>query len=437
MVIKILQFLVSFSLLVLVHEFGHFIFARIFGVRVDRFKIFFGKSLASFKWGETEYAIGWIPFGGYCKLSGMVDESMDTGFLASEPQPYEFRSKPTWQRLLIMAGGVLMNVILAFVIYTGMIYTWGDRYLSTRDAVYGYVFSDEARALGFEDGDHILRVNGKEIEDIARLRMSLILRQENVVEVERGGLIMEIKTPEASVARLMDGNILTPRYPFLVSRVMEGGGAQAAGVRAGDLLVSLNGERMRFFDEYVVALTGLKGRTVALEVQRDSAGIAVTRMFEVNVSAGGKIGAELNTEEVTPVHTREYTLLQSIPAGAKRIGSEIKDYWGQLKLLVNPKTEAYKKISGPIGIGNIFPGQWVWGAFWTITALLSIALAVMNLLPIPGLDGGHILFLLFEMVTGRKPGDKFMMYAQTAGMLIIITLMILITSNDIFNLFKK
>lgn len=436
--VKILQFILSFSLLVIVHELGHFMFARIFGVRVERLKLFFGKSIISFKRGETEYAIGWIPFGGYAKLSGMVDESMDTDFTSQPPQPYEFRSKPAWQRLLMMIGGVLMNVILAFLIYVGMSYKWGDTYVSTADMKYGYTFSQPAKEFGFEDGDRILSVNGREIDDFDKLQMALILDQENDVMVLRDGREVEIHTPVTSVAKLMEADaFITPRYPFVIRGVLEGSGADTAGIEPGDSLVSVNGVPLVYFDQYVSEFAGLAGTTAQVELVRQIGGATEHLTFAVPVSAEGKIGAVGDMFRFFPLQTRSYTFWQSFPAGFKRVGMEIGGYWKQLKLIAKPKTEAYKSLGGPLSIGNIFPGKWNWYSFWSITALLSIILAVMNLLPIPGLDGGHVLFLLVEMISGRKPGDKFLMYAQVVGMLLLLFMMIYATSNDIYRLFIK
>lgn len=437
-IIKIAQFLLSFSLLVLVHEFGHFIFARIFGVRVDKFQIFFGKSILSFKKGDTVWSVGWLPFGGYCKLAGMIDESMDTEQMKGEPQKWEFRTKPAWQRLLIMIGGVLMNIVLAFLIYVGMSYAWGESYLSTKDMKYGYSFGEQAQAMGFRDGDRIISIDGKEIEDYNQMVMSLMLDQKSKVQVDRGGETVEITIPEGSVMKVLeDAEFISPRYPFLISEVVDGGGAKAAGLEAGDRLVSLNGEPMFFFNDYLKSLSEYPGQTVHISAERDSANVTLMKNFEVLVSDDGKIGAAVNMLALTPVHTKKYTLLQSFPAGFRRVGSEISGYWKQLKMIVKPKTEAYKSLGGPLAIGNIFPSKWNWQNFWSITALLSIILAVMNILPIPALDGGHVMFLLFEIITGRKPGDKFMVYAQVVGMAILFSLMIYVTWNDISRLFFK
>ena len=433
--IKILQFVLSFSLLVIVHELGHFMFARIFGVRVEQFQLFFGKPVFSFVRRGTRYGVGWIPFGGYVKLAGMIDESMDTEQMKSEPRPDEFRSKPAWQRLIIMVGGVFMNVVLAFLIYVGISYHWGDAYLSTEDMKYGYVFSPQAEDMGFRDGDRILSVNGRQYEDFRQLRIAMLLEQNYEVAVLRGGDTVTFTAPDASVLELAeDAEFMSPRYPFIVGMVLEDGGAARAGIEAGDRFVELQGEPLEFFDEYVERLPDLSGQTVDIAVRRDSAGVDTVRHFAVGVSVDGKIGAVADMMAVTPVHTRKYTFWQSFPAGWKRIGEEIGSYWKQLKLVFTPKTEAYKSLGGPISIGNIFPEKWNWYSFWEITALLSVILAVMNILPIPALDGGHVLFLLVEVVTGRKPGDKFLMYAQVVGMTLLFALMIYATWNDIARL---
>lgn len=436
--IKVLQFILSFSLLVIVHELGHFIFARIFGVRVEQFQLFFGKPIVSFTRKGTRYGIGWIPFGGYVKLAGMIDESMDTAQMKSEPKPDEFRSKPAWQRLLIMVGGVLMNLILAFIIYAGISWKWGDAYLSTSDMKYGYVFSEQAQRMGFRNGDRIVGINGNSYDDFRQLRIALLLEQNSAVEVVREGDTTGFVMPSASVLDLSeDPAFITPRYPFIIGETVEGGGASKAGLQKGDRLTAVNGKPMLFFDEYTAELPGLKGTVAEISFQRDSAGVTVARSLPVEVSDNGMIGATVDMLAVTPVHTRNYILWEAVPVGLNRMRDEVGSYWKQLKLVFQPKTEAYKSLGGPLSIGNIFPERWNWLVFWEITAMLSIVLAIMNMLPIPGLDGGHVLFLLIEVITGRKPGDKFLIYAQTIGMVLLLALIIYATSNDIYRLFIK
>lgn len=345
--IKVLQFILSFSLLVIIHELGHFLFARIFGVRVEQFQLFFGRPIASFTRRGTRYGIGWIPFGGYVKLAGMIDESMDTEQMKSEPKPDEFRSKPAWQRLLIMVGGVLMNILLALVIYIGISWKWGESYLSTRDMTYGYVFSPQGEEMGFRDGDRILSVNGETYDDFRQLRIALLLEQNYTVEVLRDGDTVTFRTPVVSVNDLaQDAGFISPRYPFLIGQVVEGSGAAEAGLRQGDRLVELNGEPLAYFDQYTERLPQLSGTVAEVGIVRDSAGTSVVRHLPVRVSDDGRIGAAVDMLAVTPIHTMDYTFWQAVPAGTKRIGEEIGSYWKQLKLVFRPQTEAYNRSAG-------------------------------------------------------------------------------------------
>ena len=430
-VIKILQFICSFTLLVLVHELGHLMFGKLFGVRVEEFRIFFGKPWVKWRWGETEYGIGWLPFGGFAKLSGMVDESMDTQSLKSEPQPYEFRAKPAWQRLIIILGGVMMNVVMAFFIYVGISFAWGDKYISNSEMPYGYVYSDYAKELGFADGDKIISIGGEPIEDFADIMTSLLIESDKTTIVERGGERVTIEIPVQSVMELSEQtDFLTPRLPFEVASVAEGMGAESAGVVVGDRVVGINGNDARFYDQIAPILSSFAGDTVTLSLMNG------TEMREVRVAVNseGQIGVGLSSESI-PVRVQNYNLWQAIPRGGERVVEEMSDYWKQLKMIVRPQTEMYKAIGGPIAIGGIFPGQWNWLNFWKITALLSVVLAIMNVLPIPALDGGHALFILIEMITGRRPSDKLLIVAQAIGMGLLFLLMFYATFNDIAKLF--
>lgn len=433
-VIKILQFILSFTLLVLVHEFGHFFFAKLFGVRVEQFRIFFGKAWLKWHWGETEFGIGWLPFGGYAKLSGMVDESMDTEALASEPKEWEFRSKPAWQRLLMMLGGVMMNAVLAFAIYVGISLRWGDTYISNSEMPYGYVFNDYGHQMGFRDGDKIISIGGESVEDFAKIMTSLAIESDKTTIVERDGEQVAIDIPTQSVMEFVEQtDFITPRVPFEVAGVVEGSGAEKAGLQAGDRFVAFEGERTEFFDQYSPLLTAHAGKVVNVGVQRGDEVVDVA----VEVDGNGKIGVGLNSAQYIPIRTRTYNFWQAIPRGAQRVGEEMSDYWKQLKMIVQPKTEMYKALGGPIAIGQIFPNTWNWEHFWKITALLSVIFAVMNVLPIPALDGGHVLFLLIEVITRRKPSDKVLMWAQMVGMALLFTLMFYATFNDITRLFGR
>ena len=439
--IKILQFILSFSLLVLIHEFGHFLFARLFGTRVEKFYLFFDPwfSLFKFKRGGTEYGIGWIPFGGYVKIAGMVDESMDTEQLKQPVQPWEFRAKPAWQRLLIMLGGVLMNVVLALCIYIGMSYAWGDRYLANQDVTYGYTFNELAHEIGFRDGDRILAVDGEAVEDASQIFPTIVIDQARTVTVERDGERLDIAIgPEYMPQLLESKDFMTVRIPFIVADTLKGGAAAAAGFMPGDTLVAFNGEPMRYFDQYQAALAEYAGQTVDIVVSRRAEGGAVNDTLPVSLTSDGKLGVALvSAFDLIPLQTRSYTFWQAIPAGLHRTGTELSNYWKQIKLIFTPETEAYKSLGGIIAIGNIFPSFWSWEAFWQITAFLSIVLAVMNILPIPALDGGHVMFLLFEVITGRKPSDKFMERAQLVGLAILFALLIFANGNDIYRFFIK
>ena len=430
-VIKILQFVCSFTLLVLVHELGHLMFGKLFGVRVEEFRIFFGKPWVKWRWGETEYGIGWLPFGGFAKLSGMVDESMDTQSLKSEPQPWEFRAKPAWQRLIIILGGVMMNVVMAFFIYVGISLAWGDKYISNSAMPYGYVYSDYAKELGFADGDKIISIGGEPIEDFADIMTSLLIESDKTTIVERGGQHRVIEIPVQSVMELSEQtDFLTPRLPFEVAGVAEGMGAESAGVMVGDKVVGVNGNDARFYDQIAPILSSLAGDTVTLSLMNGTE----LREVRVAVNSEGQIGVGLSSESI-PVRVQNYNLWQAIPRGGERVVEEMSDYWKQLKMIVRPQTEMYKAIGGPIAIGGIFPSQWNWLNFWKITALLSVVLAIMNVLPIPALDGGHALFILIEMITGRRPSDKLLIVAQAIGMGLLFLLMFYATFNDIAKLF--
>ncbi|WP_297447607.1 RIP metalloprotease RseP [uncultured Alistipes sp.] len=439
--IKILQFILSFSLLVIIHELGHFTFAKIFKTRVEKFYLFFNPwfSLFKFKKGETEYGVGWIPFGGYVKISGMVDESMDTEQMKQPAQPYEFRAKPAWQRLLIMVGGVLMNVLLAVAIYIGISFAWGETYLANRDVEHGYTFNELGREIGFENGDKIVDIAGKPLENAMLLLPSIVFDQAPYVTVERDGARRRIEIPEEAMARLIESrDFAAPRLPFVVGEVVSGTEAAKAGIRPGDTFVSIDGEPIRYYDQYRKVFEARKGDTVRLSLMRDSAGITRLMTLPVKVSSEGTVGTYLaRLDKILKLSSHDYTFWQAIPAGIKRTGSEIGSYFKQIKLIFTPKTEAYKSVGGILAIGNIFPDYWSWEEFWRITAFLSIMLAVVNILPIPALDGGHVLFLLVEVVTRRKPSDKFLERAQIAGLFILLALLVFANGNDIYRFFIK
>ena len=436
--VKVLQFFMSLTLLVAIHEFGHFIVARIFKIRVEKFYIFFdwGFSLWKKKFGDTEYGLGWLPLGGYCKIAGMVDESMDKEQLASEPQPWEYRAKPAWQRFLVLAAGVTMNVILAFFIYCGISFSYGSQYVSNEDMIYGYEFSQSAEQLGFQDGDRIVTIGGEKIENINSILSKILLaKDECEVEVVRGGaehkflLDNEILNLMRKDNTFEKENLYTPLMPFVLDSIVSPT-AVSAGLQKGDRIIGIGGEALPYYNHYAERLTKLAGSNAELQVVRGADTLTLT----VPVNGDGKLG--VITENFFKVRTEKYGFFESFGAGARLTAKTIKNYWDQLVLIVKPDTGLYKHVGGFIAIGNIFPSEWDWHQFWSMTAFLSIILAVMNIIPIPGLDGGHMIFTFWEMITGRKVSDKVLEVAQYIGMALILALVLFANGNDIYKLFK-
>ncbi len=436
--VKVLQFFMSLTLLVAVHEFGHFIVARIFKIRVEKFYIFFdwGFSLWKKKWGDTEYGLGWLPLGGYCKIAGMVDESMDKEQMAQPPQPWEYRAKPAWQRFLVLAAGVTMNVILAFFIYCGISFSYGKKYIANEDMVYGYEFSQSAEQLGFKDGDRILAIGGEPIVDVAAIRPKIFLAKEECeVEVVRDGehhtfiLNNEVLNAIRSDATLETEYLCEPLMPFVVDSVRLATTAEA-GLQKGDHIVGLNGEELRYINYFLPRFKELKGKSVELQILRGDEPVNIN----VTLNENGELG--VITAPFFDVRSEEYGFFESFGAGARLTARTIKSYWDQLVLIVKPDNGLYKQVGGFISIGNIFPSEWNWHQFWSMTAFLSIILAVMNIIPIPGLDGGHMMFTFWEMITGRKVSDKVLEIAQYIGMALILALVLFANGNDIYKLFK-
>lgn len=431
--IKVIQFFLCFTLLVGIHELGHFLMARVFKIRVEKFYIFFDPwfSLFKFRRGHTEYGVGWLPMGGYVKIAGMIDESMDKEQLERPVQEWEFRAKPAWKRFLVMIAGVVMNVLLAIVIYCGICYTWGDTYFSNEDARWGYAFNDAGHRLGFEDGDRFVSVDGEPVDDpVAMLNALLINENGRTVVVERSGreVALDLSLEALIAMRQEKGyeNLFRLREPFLVDSVVT-----AAGLQKGDEIVGLNEYRDLEFFDYKALLQIHAGQEVDLQVLRGADTVALT----LPVSDEGLLGV-VAANPYTP-RTRYYTFWQAIPAGFRKAGQVLSSYWEQLKLIVQPKTELYKEVGGFLSIGSIFPGTWNWHDFWLKTAFLSIILAVMNIIPIPGLDGGHALFTLWEMITGRKVSDKVLEAAQYVGLILILALLLYVNGNDVYRFFLK
>lgn len=442
--IKLAQFLLSLSLLIILHELGHFIPAKIFKTKVEKFYLFFDVKFSLFKKkiGETVYGIGWLPLGGYVKIAGMIDESMDTDAMKLPPQPWEFRSKPAWQRLIIMLGGVTVNFILAVLIYIGMAYVYGETFIANKDVKDGiWVSNPVGEQLGFKNGDKILKVDGKEVANFDDVSYNTLFAKD--VTIERGGEVKEVKLPVDLIDKMLDGKkvpLFLYRIPFAVGGFSDDS-ANNGILEKGDIITSINGQPIKYYDEAAPIGENLKNQKVPATIIRDEKEQKVTLTYNKD----GKIGV---APAITPLSNLErlgyydvtraqYGFFEAFPAGIKRSGEELTKYFTQLKAIFTPSTGAYKGVGGFYAIFDIFPNSWSWEAFWNITALLSIMLGVMNLLPIPALDGGHVMFLLYEMITGRKPGDKFMEYAQMAGFFILIALVLFANGNDIFKAFSK
>ncbi len=428
---QIAQLLLSLSILVILHEFGHFFFAKLFKTRVEKFYLFFDPwfSLFKIKRGDTEYGVGWIPLGGYVKISGMIDESMDKEQMAKPPEPYEFRSKKAWQRLLIMIGGVLVNFILAFLIYIATLFVFGEKYLPTTE-VDGIWVDSLGMELGFQNGDKILSVNNEEVANFSAILPELILSSEKSLQIERDGKAQTITLTQEDIALIIKNGapFYNPRIPFFVARFSEDSPAEKAGMLIGDKIVGLNGEEISYFDEFKEKVFVYKNKEVTVTVLRETQ----KQDIKITVSDEGMIGVTPSGEmkEFYDFKTIEYGFFAAIPAGINKGYKEVGSYLKQLKLIFSPKTEAYKSVGSFISITKLFPKVWDWEAFWSLTAILSIMLGVINLLPIPALDGGHVVFVLFEMIVGKKPSDKFMEYAQIVGMVMLLALMVLAIGND-------
>jgi regulator of sigma E protease len=438
-VIKLSQFLLSLSLLIILHELGHFIPAKLFKTRVEKFYLFFDVkySLLKKKIGETEYGIGWLPLGGYVKISGMIDESMDKEQMALPPQPWEFRSKPAWQRLIIMLGGVTVNFILAFIIYIGMTFFYGEQYIANsavKDGV--WIANPVVEKIGLKTGDKIISVDGKPVEKFNEINEKILLGKE--VTVERSGSEQKISLPIDFIDQLMSGDkisIVELRVPFVVG-LLDESSLNKNTLQPKDIITSLNGIPTAYADELLALVQNLKGQTVPATVNRDQKEVAVT----LKVNQEGKLGVfhgrlpydNLEKLGIYKISKESFGFFESIPVGVEKGKNQLVGYGKQLQMIFNPSTGAYKGVGGFAAIFNIFPNTWSWEAFWSITALLSIMLGVMNLLPIPALDGGHVMFLLYEMISGKKPSDKFLENAQMVGFVLLIALLLFANGNDIY-----
>jgi regulator of sigma E protease len=443
-VIKLSQFLLSLSLLIILHELGHFIPAKLFKTRVEKFYLFFDVKFSLFKKqiGETVYGIGWLPLGGYVKISGMIDESMDKEQMALPPQPWEFRSKPAWQRLIIMLGGVTVNFILAFIIYIGMAFAYGDTYVANADLKDGVLIENPVMIkAGFKTGDKLVSIDGKKVENFdGDLNMNIIMAKQ--ILIERDGKQQTINMPTDFVDQLSKhekGLLVSIRSPFAIKSIPEESANTA--LKPKDLIVSVNGQEVKYYDQVKAILESNKEKTLPAVVLRDlkqtPVTIKVNKEGKLGVVAGGVDLESLEKLGYYKISTKEYSFIESIPVGLQKGKDQLVGYGKQLKMIFNPETKAYKQVGGFAAIFNIFPTSWSWEVFWSITALLSIMLGVMNLLPIPALDGGHVMFLLYEMISGKKPSDKFLENAQMVGFVLLIALLLFANGNDIYKAIVK
>lgn len=441
--IKITQLLASLSLLIVLHEMGHFLPARWFRTRVEKFYLFFDPwfSLVKKKVGDTEYGIGWIPLGGYVKISGMIDESMDKEQMRGEPQPWEFRSKPAWQRLVIMLGGVTVNFILGFVIFAAMLFTWGEQFLPASEVREGIATSAMARELGLQDGDRVLAVGDKpfEVFNDGMVVKEILIHNAATITVEREGRREDLTVPSDAPGRLASfakkkESLFTPRIPFEVAKLVPGSPAEQAGIQPGDRIIGLNGMPTPFYNDFLRQISEQPGAQVQVILQREGREEAVT----LTTTPEGRIGAyAAGPDRFMTLQTREYGLFEAIPAGVVKgwnfLATQLKAFGQMFSGRINPSDS----LGGFISIGDMFPAYWDWASFWQMTAILSLILGFMNLLPIPALDGGHVLFLIWEVVTGRKVSDKVMEYATLAGFVLVIGLVLYANGLDIMRLFSK
>jgi len=442
--IKASQFILSLSLLIVLHELGHFIPAKLFKTRVEKFYLFFDYKFSIFKKkiGETVYGIGWIPLGGYVKISGMIDESMDTEQMALPPQPWEFRSKPAWQRLIIMLGGVFVNFILGIFIYIMLMYAYGEKFLPNENVKDGVWVQDSLGInLGIQTGDKVLTIDGERIKKFNELTLGFVNGTD--FQIERNGAVIDKVIPEDFISQLIDrdknaGPAITVRYPFIIAKVQKDSLNANADMQPKDIITAINGTPISYYDQAKNEMAKYKGQNISITLKREKE----VKEIPVKVSNFGNIGvafgrtsyndlAKLGYYDLADI---EYSFAEAIPAGWNKSWKVLTDYVKQLKKIFNPSTGAYKGLGGFISIGSIFPSEWSAQSFWNNTAFLSIMLGFMNLLPIPALDGGHVVFTLWEMITGKKPGDKFLEYAQVTGFLLLIALLLFANGNDLFKL---
>lgn len=454
--ITIAQFILALSLLIVLHEGGHFFFARLFKTRVEKFYLFFDFlfpfsnilpfSLWKKKKGDTEYGIGWFPLGGYVKIAGMVDESMDRDQMAKPPQPWEFRSKKAWQRLLIMLGGIIVNVLLAFIIFAGILFTWGTEKLPISEVNKngGVVIMDSiGLKAGMKDGDQILKVDGQPIKYFNGLNAEFVTAR--TVEVIRDGKEQTINLPVDLIGQLVDANrqssIFGFSIPVIVGVVTKDSNAEKAGLKARDIIRSVNGQVIPNLKELHAILKANKEKEVSLVIDRSGVPQTINALVNKEGQLGFQMAAPENKEDFAQLgynlEVQQYSIGEAIPAGVVMAGDKLRSYVKQMKSIFNPETGGYKGLGGFVSMAKVYGGEWDWVRFWNITGTLSLILAFMNLLPIPGLDGGYVIFTLWEMLTGKKPNEKFLEVATTIGLVFLLILMVYANVNDIVRNFFR
>jgi regulator of sigma E protease len=436
---KTAQFILSFSIIVVLHELGHFIPARLFGARVEKFYLFFnpGFSLWKKKIGDTEYGLGWIPFGGYVKISGMIDESMDKEQMNKAPESYELRSKPAYQRLIVMLGGVIVNVILAIVIFIGIAWFWGDNFLPAKNLSYGIHPTEISKKMGLQDGDIIVGLDQKELKDFFELESKIVLEDAKTIQIKRGDSTLSLAIPTTIAAELANANnstaFVVPMFPVIVDSIGKTAVVVEGSFQKNDTLLSINGESVKYQHEFIEVKKKYSDSLVTILAKRGMDTVKIRTLINNKAQLG--LFVKLPMQLFKTVH-QEYSFAEAIPTGIQRCFTTLDNYVTGIKQIFTGKVNPNDSLGSLISIGNTFPSQWDWERFWTLTAVFSIVLGFMNVLPIPALDGGHALFILFEMITGRKPSDKFMEYAQIAGMVLMFGLMLYALGLDFWRLFK-
>ncbi len=431
---QIVQFVLIISILVVLHELGHFIPAKLFKTKVEKFYLFFDVKFSLFKKkiGETVYGVGWLPLGGYVKIAGMIDESMDKEQMKQPPQPWEFRSKPAWQRLIIMVGGVTVNVLLAWFIYSAMLVVNGDTYIPMDNLEHGVMVDERGEKLGFMTGDKVISVDGRKVERFGDLMLDVILGDE--VVVERDGKQITVPITDEGLKEVFTGlgnPFFFPRTEAYIGKVNDTMLAHSVGIKEGDKIVAINGEKIALWENFTERVRSTKDETLKFDIERDGK----TLSKSIHVKDGSPIGVRMGIAQLEK--TDEYSIGASIGEGIKRTYKVLSKQIKQFKVIFKPKTEAYKNVKGPIGIIEQMPTNWNATFFWSFTAMFSVWLAFINILPIPALDGGHVMFLLYEMITGRKPSEKVLETGQIIGFVFLVGLMAVIFGNDIWNIIKR